>query len=125
MNNVQLIGRLTKDPEVRYTQSQMAVCTMTLAVDRPTKEKQTDYPRVIVFGKQAESVGTYMRKGGQIGVSGSVRTGSYERNGEKVYTTDVVADRVEFLGGKTETKREEPRQESFGGFAELEGDVPF
>lgn len=123
MNNVQLIGRLTKDPELKYTTSQTAMCTVTIAIDRPTKEKQTDYPRVVVFGKQAESLAEYMHKGSQIAVSGSIQTGSYNKNGETVYTTDVIANRVEFLS-KPE-RREEKQEDMFGGFAELEGEVPF
>lgn len=119
MNMVVLIGNLTRDPEVRYTTNQMAVCTVTLAIDRPTKEKTTDFPRVVVFGKQAETLATYMKKGGKIAVSGSIQTGSYEKDGEKVFTTDVVANRIEFLS------KAEKKQESFGGFAALEGDVPF
>lgn len=129
MNIVTLIGRLTKDPEVRYTSSQMAVCTVTLAIDRPTKEKATDFPRVVVFGKQAENLATYMKKGRMIAVSGSIQTGSYEKDGEKVFTTDVVANRVEFLSGGESEKPKEPvresRQETFSGFAALESDVPF
>lgn len=124
MNIVMLIGRLTRDPEVRYTTSQMAVCTVTLAVDRPTKDKATDFPRVVVFGKQAENLATYKKKGEMIAVSGSIQTGSYEKDGEKVFTTDVVANRVEFLStgqGKNEIRK----QETFSGFAALDEEVPF
>jgi single-strand DNA-binding protein len=131
MNVVIVTGRITKDPEVRYTSSQMAVCTVTLAIDRPTKDKVTDFPRVVVFGKQAESLATYTKKGSMIGVVGSIQTGSYEKNGEKVFTTDIVANRVEFLSWsdeKPEKKREakkEEKQEVFESFAALDEDVPF
>lgn len=130
MNCVQLIGNMTRDPEVRYTSSQMAVCTVTLAIDRPTKagaEKVTDYPRVVVFGKQAESLANYTKKGSKIAVTGTIQTGSYEKNGEKVYTTDVVANRVEFLTRAEQTARKEipKKEETFSGFAALEEDVPF
>lgn len=131
MNVVIVTGRITKDPEVRYTSSQMAVCTVTLAIDRPTKDKVTDFPRVVVFGKQAESLATYTKKGSMIGVVGSIQTGSYEKNGEKVFTTDIVANRVEFLSwsdGKPEKKQEEKKeekQEVFESFAALDEDVPF
>lgn len=131
MNVVIVTGRITKDPEVRYTSSQMAVCTVTLAIDRPTKDKVTDFPRVVVFGKQAESLATYTKKGSMIGVVGSIQTGSYEKNGEKVFTTDIVANRVEFLSWsdekpekKQEAKKEE-KQEVFESFAALDEDVPF
>lgn len=102
MNNVILIGRLTRDPEVRYTaNTQMAVATFTIAIDRPVRaggEKQTDFPRITVFGKQAENCEKYLFKGRLVGVQGRLQTGSYQnREGVTVYTTDVVADRVEFL----------------------------
>lgn len=101
MNNVILIGRLTRDPELRYTTSQMAVATFTLAIDRPTKadrEKETDFPRVKAFGKTAENCEKYLAKGRLVAVQGSIQTGSYEdKDGKRVYTTDVIANRVEFL----------------------------
>ncbi len=102
MNSVVLIGRLTKDPAVSYTQgSQMAVTRFTLAIDRPMRagaEKQTDFISVVVFGKQAENCGKYLAKGRMTAVSGRIQTGSYtNKEGRTVYTTDVVADRVEFL----------------------------
>lgn len=101
MNNVILIGRLTRDPELRYTTSQMAVATFTLAIDRPTKadkEKETDFPRIKAFGKTAENCEKYLAKGRLVAVQGSLQTGSYEdKDGKRVYTTDVIANRVEFL----------------------------
>lgn len=101
MNSVVLIGRLTKDPELRYTAGQMAVCNFTIAIDRPAKQgeqKKTDYPRVTVFGKQAENCDRFLKKGRLVGVQGRLTTGSYQdKNGNRVYTTDVNADRVEFL----------------------------
>lgn len=106
MNNVVLIGRLTKDPELRYIpESQNAVATFTLAVDRPfAKEKQADFIRITVFGKQAENCERFLTKGRMAGIQGRIQTGSYKnKEGATVYTTDVVADRVEFLewGDKT------------------------
>ena len=102
MNSVVLIGRLTRDPEVRYiSESQMAVATFTVAVDRPVRsgqEKKTDFPRVTVFGRQAENCERFLAKGRLVGVQGRIQTGSYtNKDGQTVYTTDVVADRVEFL----------------------------
>ena len=102
MNSVVLIGRLTRDPEVRYTSgSQMAVCTFTIAIDRIARqgeEKKTDFPRITVFGKQAENCERFLKKGRLVGVQGRLQTGSYtNKDGATVYTTDVVADRVEFL----------------------------
>lgn len=102
MNQVVLIGRLTRDPEVRYiSESQMAVATFPLAVNRPTgagKEKKADFPRITVFGRQAENCERFLVKGRLVGIQGRIQTGSYTNNdGQTVYTTDVVADRVEFL----------------------------
>lgn len=103
MNNVVLIGRLTRDPEVRYTSSQMAVCHFSIAVDRPrsqNKEQTADFIRITVFGKQAENCGRYLAKGRQVGIQGRIQTGSYKnKDGQTVYTTDVIANNVEFLGG--------------------------
>lgn len=129
MNSVVLIGRLTRDPEVRYTAgTQMAVCTFTVAIDRPVKagsEKQTDFPRVTCFGKQAENCERFLAKGRLVGVQGRIQTGSYtNKDGATVYTTDVVADRVEFLewGEKTGTNASASVPERF---EELDEDVPF
>ncbi len=100
MNNVVLIGRLTRDPELRYIpESQNAVATFTLAVDRPfAKEKQADFIRITVFGKQAENCERFLTKGRMAAIQGRLQTGSYKnKEGATVYTTDVVADRVEFL----------------------------
>lgn len=102
MNSVNLIGRLTKDPEVRYgATNQMAIANFNLAVERPVKqngEKQVDFPRITVFGKQAENVEKYVVKGMLVGIIGRIQTGSYQnKDGTTVYTTDVIADRVEFL----------------------------
>lgn len=104
MNSVNLIGRSTKDPEVRVTNGGMTIATFTLAIDRPVKQgldKQTDFPKVTCFGKTAEIVEQYVKKGGQVGVTGRLQTGSYQnKEGQTVYTTDVVADRVDLIGGK-------------------------
>ena len=130
-NLVFLIGRLTKDPEVRYTSgTQMAVCTFTIAIDRPVKagaEKQTDYPRVTCFGKQAENCERFLAKGRLVGVQGRLQTGSYEKNGATVYTTDVVADRVEFLEwGDRPRGEQEPMHETIPeGFSAMNEDMPF
>ncbi len=110
MNSVNLIGHLTRDPELRYTQSQQAVCTFTLAVDKGlSRDKReelesagkptADFPRIMVWGKQGENVSRYLSKGSQCGVIGRIQTGSYQdrETGKTVYTTDIIADRVEFL----------------------------
>lgn len=139
MNTVNLIGRLTRDPEVRYTASQMAVASFSIAIDRPTKEgeeKRADFPRILVFGRQAENCEKYLRKGSQVAIEGRIETGSYEKQGgTKVYTTDVVARRVEFLSragehkaeGRAESKESEqmPPETMPPNFEQIDEDVPF
>ena len=102
MNIVALIGNLTRDPEVRYTNDHMAIASFSIAINRPPKkdgsEGGADFPRVTVFGKQAENCERFLRHGNKVGIIGKIQTGSYEKDGQKVYTTDIVADRVEFLG---------------------------
>ena len=104
MNSVVLIGRLARDPELSYTpNNQTAVCKFTIAVDRPRRngeDQGADFIRVTVWNRQAETCERYLSKGRQVAVLGRIQTGSYKnREGVTVYTTDVVADRVEFLGG--------------------------
>ncbi len=104
MNSVVLIGRLARDPELSYTaNTQTAICRFTIAVDRPRRqgeEQGADFIRITVWGRQAETCDRYLSKGRQVAVMGRIQTGSYKnREGVTVYTTDVVADRVEFLGG--------------------------
>ena len=103
MNSVALIGRLTKDPEVRYiSENQTAVATFLIAInrgkDKNGQDRGADFPRVTVFGRQAESCERYLDKGRLVGIQGRIKTSSYkDRDGKTVYTTDVIADRVEFL----------------------------
>ena len=136
MNSVQLIGRLTRDPEVRYTASQMAVATFSVAIDRPTRagsERQTDFPRVTVFGKQAENCEKYLAKGRRVAVEGRIQTGSYQnKNGDTIYTTDVVANRVEFLDWGEQKQGNSPNNgdnqitdEIPDSFEAIEEDIPF
>jgi single-strand DNA-binding protein len=136
MNSVILIGRLTKDPELRYTPDrQMAVATFTVAIDRPVRaggERQTDFPRVTVFGKQAENCEKFLAKGRLVGIQGRLQTGSYtNKNGVTVYTTDVIADRVEFLewGDRTQGKSSSSHSSRVddvpSGFAAIDEDIPF
>lgn len=111
MNKVILTGRLTAKPELNYTQSQMAVTKFTIAVDRFSKDKGADFIRITVFGKQAENVCRYMDKGRMIAVEGSIQTGSYkDRDGKTVYTTDIIANHTEFLGGNSEPREQTARQ---------------
>ena len=105
MNNVNLIGRLTKDVDLRYTQSGLAVGRFSVAIDRPKKDGQsngTDFPNCVAYGKTAENLAQYMHKGGLVGVTGHIQTGSYEtKDGRKVYTTDVSVTNVQFLDSRS------------------------
>ncbi len=108
MNNTVLIGRLVRDPDLKYLQTGTATCNFTLAVNKNlTKDKKAemesknqptaDFIRIVVWGKMAESCANYLAKGRLVGIQGRIQTGSYEKDGTKVYTTDVVASQVEFL----------------------------
>ena len=128
MNNVILIGRLTKDPELSFTPSQTALCKFTIAVDRQSKEEKTaDFIRIVVWGKQAENCDRYLFKGKQVAVNGRIQTGSYkDKDGKTVYTTDVIANNVEFLGGRTEEKAELLPEEDLGKmFSYADDGMPF
>ena len=130
MNSVELIGRATRDPQVRYTSEQMCVVSFNIAVDRPKRkdaEKQTDFPHIVVYGKQAETCEKYVKQGKLVSVQGSIQTGSYtNRNGDTVYTTDVVANRVEFLDWGNKPQQEEPKpQPKQQTFEEIDDDCPF
>ena len=113
MNKVVLIGRLTKDPEVRSTQSGLAVGRYTLAVDRSFKrdgEPTADFISCVAFGKQAEFLQKYAHKGLKLGVTGRIQTGSYtKQDGTKVYTTDVIVDSQEFVESKKAAQQAEER----------------
>lgn len=107
INRAILLGRITKDLEVRMTPSGTAVLRFTIAVDRmPAKqggEKQTDFINCVAFGKRAEFINQYFDKGRLIAIEGNIKTGSYEdKNGRTVYTTDVIIDNVSFTGEKSE-----------------------
>ena len=104
MNNVVLIGRLARKPELSYTpQTQTACARFSLAVNRPKKngeDQGADFIRIEVWGKQAENCNRYLDKGRMVAIKGRIKTGNYKnKEGQTVYTTDVVAENVEFLGG--------------------------
>lgn len=100
MNLVVLTGRLVRDPELKYGQSGMAFCRFTLAVNRMKRDDPADFIGCTAFGKTAELIGEYLRKGSNTGVQGRIQTRTYEVNGEKRYGTDVIVDRIEFLESK-------------------------
>lgn len=132
MNKVVLIGRLTKDPELRYAQGNgAAVCKFTLAVARPFKKDETDFINCVSFGKAAETINRYMTKGKQLAVTGSIRTGSYDaQDGTKRYTTDIAVDEFEFIGngqGASNTPQGNTTNNNDFGYEEPidEGSMPF
>ena len=112
LNRVILMGRITKDLEIRQTQSGTSVLRFTVAVDRaPAKqggERQTDFISCTAFGQRAEFIGRYFGKGRMIAIEGNLKTGSYDKNGVTVYTTDVWVDSASFTG--------EPRQDGGNGY---------
>lgn len=127
MNNTVLIGRLTKDPETRYS-GETAVTTFTLAVDRPmSKDKTADFIRIVSFGKTAEVCEKYLAKGRLVGIQGRIQTGSYKKEGVTHYTTDVCAERVEFLDWGDKKEKQEEQAGIPEGFQVLDDDedIPF
>lgn len=101
-----LVGRFTKDPELKYTQSGIAIVRFTLAVNRAFQnasgEKEADFVSCVAWRKQAENIANYLKKGSLAGVDGRIQTGSYEgQDGKRVYTTEVVADSTQFLEPKS------------------------
>lgn len=139
MNKVVLLGRLTRDPEVRYPQnSDISICRFNLAVDRRYKkegQQSADFPSCIAFGKTADGIGKWFHKGSMICISGRLQTGSYtNKDGQKVYTTDVVVEEWNFASSKNEADSEAPTaaqtdNSQAGGYGignnDLEEDLPF
>ncbi len=146
MNKVILLGRLTKDPELRFAAgSGNAVTRFSVAVTRQFKRDEADFINCVAFGKQAETIAQYLTKGSQIAITGNIRTGSYDaQDGSKRYTTDVVVESFEFVGGKSgnnagsfnndfggnNSDYSKPANDPFGGFDDDmtpvdDGDMPF
>ena len=110
MNNVVLTGRLTANPELKVTQSGMKVCVFALAVNKD--KEHTDFPQIVCFGKTAENLCTYQKKGSMIGVNGRLQTRSYDRqDGTKAYVTEVIANAVEYLSSKSENEAKTQQNE--------------
>ena len=115
MNKVQLVGRLTRDPEIRYSQGENATATarFSVAVNRRFKNSEgnydADFINCVAFGKSAEFVEKYFKKGMAIGLTGRIQTGSYtNKDGQKVYTTDVVVEETEFVESKGASNTDNP-----------------
>ena len=112
MNKVFLIGRLTRDPEIRYTSSNVAVTTFSIAVNRTfanqNGEREADFINIVVWRKQAENCKNYLNQGSQVAIDGRIQTRNYEdQNGQKRYVTEVVADNVQFLDTKAAREQRE------------------
>lgn len=139
VNKVLLIGNLGKDPEVRFTPSGRAVAKFSLATtdswtdQESGKQERTEWHNVVVWGKQAESCGQYLSKGRQVYIEGSIRSRSYDdKDGNKRYITEIVAQRVQFLGGSGGGGRAAQQEggsgggfDEFGGGPASEDDIPF
>lgn len=133
MNQVALIGRLTREPDVRYTTEGLAVARFTLAVDRRVKKdggQTADFISCVAFGKSGEFVEKYFSQGLRVGVAGRIQTGSYEnKDGQKVYTTDVIAESLDFADGKQQQSNATPAQDlpedKWVNADTLEDELPF
>lgn len=133
MNKVILMGRLTADPEIRYSQGQngeqMAIARFSIAVDRKFKKENdasADFPSCVAFGKTADFVGKYFHRGMKIALEGRLQTGSYEKDGVKHYTTDVIAEAVEFAESKKTAEESAPSSAGFVNIPDgIEADLPF
>ena len=122
MNVVALVGRLTKDPIITYTSSQTAVAKFYLAVQRPVKAQGADFPSIAAFGKTAENIEKYVHKGDRVGVVGHIQTSSYDKDGTRYYSTDIITDKIEFLNERGE-KVAEITEEGFNKLTDE--DIPF
>jgi single-strand DNA-binding protein len=115
INKAILVGNLGNDPEMKYTQGGMVICTLSVATTSARKDKEgamqekTEWHRVKLFGKLGEIAGEYLRKGTQVYLEGRIEYGSYEKDGQKVYTTDIIADEMQMLGGKGGDRAEPAR----------------
>ena len=116
LNQVNLIGNLGNDPEVKYTQGGMAIATLSLATTRSRKDKdgnyhdETSWHRVKLFGKTAEVASEYLKKGSSVYIGGRLEYGNYEKDGVKHYTTDIIGEDMQMLGGKSEAAPGSSRQ---------------
>ena len=133
LNKVMVIGRIGQDPEVRYFQDGTAVCNMSVATSQEWKDKntgekreKTEWHRVTAFRKLAEVCGQYLSKGRQIYVEGYLQTRKWEKDGQTHYTTEVIANEVQFLGGKNESSPPAVSQDDYGPVnMPDDDDIPF
>ena len=121
INNVVLVGRLTKDAELRYTQSNIAVATFTLAVNRPFKneagEREADFINCVIWRQSAENLANWAKKGSLIGITGVIQTRSYDnQQGQRVYVTEVVASNFQLLESRNSQQNNQGHQDHHGGY---------
>lgn len=120
MNRFLGTGRMTKDADIRVSES-TTVARFTIAIDRRFKKGETDFISCVAFGKTAEWMEKYTHKGMKLEIEGHIQTGSYEKDGKKVYTTDVICDSVEFA----ESKKAEKQNDGFMSVVENDDNMPF
>jgi single-strand DNA-binding protein len=134
MNKVELVGRLTKEPEVKLTQNQTPFCNFTVAVDRRFKDqsgnRQADFINCVAWKQTAQFIQKYFHKGNRIGICGSIQTRSYEKDGQKVFITEVLAEEAEFVEANNRSEAPEEHQETPAAVAPMESeaqkqDLPF
>lgn len=121
INNVVLVGRLTKDAELRYTQSNIAVATFTLAVNRPFKndagEREADFINCVIWRQAAENLANWAKKGSLIGVTGAIQTRNYDnQQGQRVYVTEVIASNFQLLESRSSQQNNQGYQDNHGGY---------
>ena len=109
MNNIVLIGRMTKDPELKYTNNGKGNTRFTLAVQR--NKDETDFINCVAWEKTAENIAEYFKKGSQIAVQWAIRTGNYEKDGRTVYTTDVWVYKFDFIGNSNSSNNQNKKEE--------------
>ena len=125
MNKAIIGGRWTKDPEIKYTSGAepLAIARGTIAVNRRGKDKEADFISVVAFGKTAEHIQKYYKKGMKTNIAGRIQTGSYEGKNGKVYTTDVVIEEIEF--GESKKAAEQPDEGFVNVPDNVEAELPF
>ena len=123
MNTVQLLGNIVRDPELKYAAgSGTAVSRFTVAVKRQFKKDESDFINCIAFGKTAETIAQYFVKGNKIAIIGHIQTGSYEKDGKKVYTTDIIVDAFDFVNSKGSSNNS---NEDYTFVPNTDNDLPF
>ena len=127
MNHVTLMGRLTRDPELKYSQAGKAYCRFTVAINREFNREEADFINCLAFGKTAETIAEWLEKGRRIALHGRIQTGNYEnKNGEKVSTFEVVADKFEFVdSARSETNKNQSYSNNNDDVLDDNDDFPF